>query len=267
MGSCLYFCLNNRRHMKTDPTRRFTDRVENYVRYRPGYPTDVIDFLNERCGLTQKSVIADLGSGTGIFAKLLADQGYTVYGVEPNDEMRRAAERQLRDGTFISVCGTAEHTRLSPRLVDLVVSAQAFHWFNPETTRQECKRILKRDNDFVALIWNNRLTDSDAFARAYERLLADKATDYKDVNHQHLKGVHFASFFRDGEYSLTRFPNHQTLDFQGLTGRAFSSSYVPAQDSEAGSEFKLLLHELFNAHAVDNAVTIRYETEVYLGEV
>lgn len=254
--------------MKTDPTKRFSNRVSNYVKYRPGYPEEVIDFLIEQCNLTPDSHIADVGSGTGIFSTLLLNKGYTVYGVEPNEDMRSWAENNLSlNKNFISVNGTSENTTLPAQSIDLIVCAQAFHWFKPEETRREFKRILKDDGQYVALIWNNRLTEVDEFAKAYDNLLNEKAIDYKEVNHQHLKEVNFESFFRDGKYSLTKFPNQQIFDYEGLAGRAFSSSYVPEADSKAGIEFSRLLKQLFDEHQLNGQVKFRYETEIYLGKV
>ncbi|OCX53991.1 methyltransferase type 11 [Mucilaginibacter sp. PPCGB 2223] len=253
---------------QADSTQRFSNRVNEYIKYRPGYPVEVIDFLTGRCTLKRGSLVADVGSGTGIFSKLLLDKGYIVYGVEPNEPMQLAAVYHFRNNAhFIPVYGIAEATTLPANFVDLVVCAQAYHWFRPDETRAEFKRILKNNSNYVALIWNNRLTRIDAFARAYELLLEQKATDYREVNHQHLKGVDFDYFYKDGEYSLTKFSNKQVFDAEGLAGRAFSSSYVPPADTSAGREFALLLQQLFDAHQVNGRVTIYYETEVYLGKL
>jgi len=254
--------------MKTDATKRFSNRVSNYIKYRPSYPTEVIDYLIEKCQLDRNSLIADVGSGTGIFSKLLLDQGFTVYGVEPNTDMRKAAENMLDgDKKFISIDGTAENTGLQTDFIDFVVCAQAFHWFNPVNTAIEFKRILKDNNKYVALIWNNRLTNTDDFSKAYDKLLEHKSPDYKEVDHQHLKGVNFEQFFKDGEYTLAKFLNQQVFDYESLAGRAFSSSYVPAENTEDGLEFARLLKEIFDLYNQDNQVVFKYETEVYLGKV
>lgn len=254
--------------MKTDPTARFSNRVANYIKYRPGYPDEVISFLEEKCALNPGSKIADIGSGTGIFSALLLQNSHVVYGVEPNEAMRQSAEQRFKDNkNFLSVDGTAEATTLSDNSVDMVVCAQAFHWFKPDETRTEFKRILKSENNYVALIWNNRLTQVDEFAKAYEKLLEEKATDYSEVNHQHLKGVDFSYFYKGGQYTLTKFNNTQVFDYDGLAGRAFSSSYVPPQDTATGLEFAGLLKQIFDQYQVNGRVTIYYETEVYLGRV
>jgi SAM-dependent methyltransferase len=240
--------------MIQDTTLRFSNRVANYVKYRPGYPVQVLDYLQQQCNLTSKIVIADIGSGTGIFTKLLLDRGYTVYAVEPNEAMRLEADRQLKhQPNYHSIGGT-------------VVCAQAFHWFNSPQTKAEFKRILRPDG-WVALIWNNRRADADDFAIAYDLLLKKQSNDYEQVNHQNLTKTDFENFYSDGKYQLVKFRNEQVFNLEQLTGRAFSSSYLPAQDTDAGKKLSVLLKELFDWYQTDGNVTFRYDTEVYLGMV
>ena len=156
-----------------DPTRRFSDRVDNYVRYRPSYPTAVLETLRSECDLSVATVVADIGSGTGILTRLFLENGNRVYGVEPNAEMRGAAEKLLRDFPgFESVAGTAEETGLAANSIDLVVAAQAFHWFDPDRAGMEFQRIL-RPGGWVALVWNERLVGASPFLREYEELLSE----------------------------------------------------------------------------------------------
>jgi SAM-dependent methyltransferase len=253
--------------MATHSTIRFSNRVANYVKYRPGYPAEVLDYLQQQCRLDNHSVIADIGSGTGIFTKLLLDRGYTVNAVEPNEPMRLEAEIQLDNyPCFHSIDGTAEKTNLPDNIADLIVCAQAFHWFNNEETKAEFKQILKPEGQ-VSLIWNNRDVAADDFAVAYDELLKQQSGDYERVNHQNLTEEDFARFYLDGKYQFASFPNVQVFNLEQLTGRAFSSSYLPAQDSEAGKVLSLLLRDLFNEHQTDGTVLFRYNTEVYLGKL
>lgn len=251
----------------SNSTQRFSNRVDNYIKYRPGYPKAVLELLHHSGKLNTGSKIADIGSGTGIFTKLLLDKGYTVYAVEPNDDMRHAADRQL-DGNkkYHSINGTAEVTTLKNNSVDMVVCAQAFHWFNAGQCKAEFARILKPGSK-VALIWNNRQIEADEFSIDYEFLLRQQSSDYERVNHQNLTEANFSAFFKDGKYQLTRFPNVQVFDEAGLKGRAFSSSYVPAEDSPEGEIFLQKLKEIFNRHQENGTVNVYYQTEVYLGEV
>jgi ubiquinone/menaquinone biosynthesis C-methylase UbiE len=197
----------------------------------------------------------------------LLDEGYTVYAVEPNNAMRQAADEQF-DGNkkYHSVNGTAEVTTLSAQSVNMVVCAQAFHWFDAHKTKIEFARILKTGGK-VALIWNNRQIEADEFSINYELLLRTQASDYERVNHQNLTDADFSAFFKDGKYELTKFSNEQIFDEAGLIGRAFSSSYVPAPDTPEGQEFLKALQHLFAAHQENGTVTVYYQTEIYLGEV
>jgi len=253
--------------MSIDPTKRFTDRVSNYVKYRPGYPKEVIDHLEKECHLSAQSAIADIGSGTGIFTKLLVERGYNVYAVEPNDAMREEADRQLKHfPAYRSMAGRADLTGLASQSIDMVVCAQAFHWFNTPETKAEFQRILKPGGQ-VALIWNNRDIEADAFAAAYDALLKTLGGDYEKINHQNLVEADFVKFYKNGQYKLTKFPNQQIFDFEQLAGRAFSSSYIPAEDTKAGKAFKGKLQMIFDTHQCDGRVVFKYDTEVYLGKV
>ena len=248
-------------------TQRFSNRVDNYIKYRPGYPAGVLQLLRDSCGLSNSAIIADIGSGTGIFTRLLLDEGYSVYAVEPNQDMRHAADRQLsRNKKYHSVNGTAEATTLKANSVNLVVCAQAFHWFDAHQCKVEFARILKPGGK-VALIWNNRQVEADEFSIDYEFLLRQESTDYERVNHQNLTEANFSAFFKNGEYQLTKFPNVQIFDEAGLIGRAFSSSYVPAEDTPEGEAFLQKLKDIFNRHQENGTVNVQYQTEVYLGEV
>jgi ubiquinone/menaquinone biosynthesis C-methylase UbiE len=253
--------------MTHDATLRFSNRADNYAKYRPDYPQKALDYLGHQCHLTPDSIIADIGSGTGIFTKLLLERGYTVYAVEPNEAMRRKAEKQLKDlPGFHSVNGAAEATTLPDKAVDLVVCAQAFHWFNNPETKAEFKRIL-RSGGYVALIWNNRCIDADDFAIAYEILLKQQTGDYEHVRHQNLTETDFANFYHTGKYKLIKFPNFQVFNLEQLTGRAFSSSYLPAQDTEEGRALSVLLKDLFDQYQTNGTVMFGYDTEIYLGRV
>jgi len=251
----------------TDPTKRFSNRVNNYVKYRPGYPPEVLEHLKQECNLSARSVIADVGAGTGIFTKLLLDANYTVYAIEPNQPMRDAAVEQLSAyKNFTPVDGTAEATTLPAESIDLVVCAQAFHWFNDAPTQAEFNRVLKPGGK-AALIWNNRLADVDEFSIAYEGLLKQDGIDYNKVNHRNVRDIDFKAFFRDGIYTITKYTNIQVFDEAGLIGRAYSSSYVPAEGTVAGEKFLPLLKDLFNKYNVNGKVSFHYQTEIYLGEV
>jgi len=250
-----------------EPTKRFTERVDNYVKYRPGYPIEVLDLLENEGRLNGNSAVADIGSGTGIFTKLVLQRGYKVYAVEPNQAMQQAARMWLgSDENFVPVDAVAEATTLATHSIDIVVCAQAFHWFNGARTRWEFNRILKQDG-VAALIWNNRLPDTDDFSKAYEKLLKTESVDYNKVNHRNIGDIDFKAFFKNGVYKQVNFPNVQVFNLDGLMGRAFSSSYVPPESSNDGAKFKGLLKDIFAKYNANGTVTFSYQTEVYIGKV
>ncbi len=245
-------------------TERFGNRVDDYVKYRPGYPPAVVEYLQQRFGLPAGSAVADVGSGTGISAALLLDAGYRVTGVEPNGPMREKSVELLGHFPgFTAVNGTAEHTGLEPASMDAVVAGQAFHWFNAAQARPEFKRILKPQG-IVVLIWNERLTD-DAFSAAYDELIVRHGSDYKQVDHRNTDEEKISAFFHPAAFESATFPNRQVFDFDGLKGRLSSSSYVPAP-GEAGYDAMVRdLHELFGRFQQNGTVTVRYATKVFAG--
>jgi len=195
----------------TDPTRRFSSRVESYIRYRPRYPQPIIALLERECGLTPASVVADVGSGTGILSELFLAKGNRVFGVEPNPEMREAGQRLLAGYPgFISVDGRAEATTLPHASVDLVTAGQAFHWFDRPSARAEFARILK-PGGWIMLIWNKRRKLGTPVAVAYETLLLRYGTDYYAVDHENVSDEMIAGFFHPAAMCLRVFENPRTL--------------------------------------------------------
>lgn len=238
-----------------NPTERFSSRVEDYVRYRPSYPNSVIGLLTRECGLSAQSRIADIGSGTGLLSRLFLDLGCEVSGVEPNREMRQAGE-QILDGNphFHSIDGRAEATTLPAASFDFVTAGTAFHWFDPEPTRREFRRILK-PGGYIVLVWNER-PRMPGFMAGYEQLVARYAR------------VHAPGRSPDGKaWSVAKFPNPQQLDLAALRGRFLSSSYAPLPGAP---EYAALLEDLaalFREHESRGHVTMQYETEMYFGRL
>jgi ubiquinone/menaquinone biosynthesis C-methylase UbiE len=246
-------------------TERFSSRVGNYVKYRPTYPPEVLELLQKACGLGAGSVVADIGSGTGISASLLLTSGATVYGIEPNDDMRAAAEEYLGDRLgFHSIDGTAEDTTLPGQSVDLIVAAQAFHWFEPATTRKEFTRILK-PSGWVALMWNDRITESTPFLIGYEHLLRAHMPEYLEIGHKEAMGL-IEKFFR-GNVSFARFQNKQVFDLEGLIGRVLSSSYAPELGHPGHEAMMRDLRDLFERTQENGFVEFLYNTDVFYGQL
>lgn len=250
-----------------DSTQRFSNRVENYVRYRRRYPAGVIELLSKEAALTPAAVIADIGSGTGISADLFLRNGNTVFGVEPNAKMRQAAEARFQsEPRFRSIAATAEATTLAAGSIDFVVAGQAFHWFNVERVRQEFARIL-RPGGWVVLIWNARRTDTTPFLRAYEALLNRYGTDYGTVRHENTDEAALSKFFAGGEFQFRSLSNEQRFDFAGLKGRLLSSSYAPTEEDANFEPMIAALEQAFRDHAVAGQVCFEYDTKLYFGHV
>lgn len=252
-------------------TNRFSDRVDNYVKYRPHYPAEVIDFMKSEKIIFENAVIADIGSGTGISAELFLKNNYKVFGVEPNEAMREAAERILQNysdkNLFVSVNGKAESTILENNSVDVIVCAQAFHWFNNDAFKNECKRILK-PNGQVVLMWNDRRTDTTDFLKVYEDFLQMFGTDYKEINHKNTQEKsQFDNFFGKQNYKEKSFYNYQDVDFAGLKGRVLSSSYMPNEEHKDFEFMIYCLKKIFMRYQENGVVRLDYDTKIYFGQL
>ena len=247
-------------------TTRFSGRVENYVRYRPGYPGGVLDLLRTECGLRPEHVIADIASGTGIFSRLLLESGNFVFAVEPNVEMRETGSHQLKTFSRVkSVAGTAEATTLDSASVDFVTAAQAAHWFDLPRARAEFARILKPEG-WCVLIWNERRTLSTPFLRAYENLLLTYGTDYKEVRHEHTTAT-IHEFFAPSRYDERVFDLRQQFDYEALAGRLWSSSYAPLEGHPNYVPMMKDLERIFRDHAEDGKIEFEYDTRVFYGHL
>lgn len=249
--------------MEEDPKRRFSNRATYYAKYRPRYPTTILNFMEEELELSKDSVIADIGSGTGILSELFLRHGNKVFGVEPNDEMRRAAEEQLASyPAFASVNGSAEETTLPSQSVNFVTAGQSFHWFEPAKARTEFSKILKTSG-WTLLIWNSR-KNSTSFMQAYNRLV----NQFSNRRHPRAQkvGAEILETFYSRHVKKT-FDNSQTLDFEGLKGRLLSSSYSPMMDDPLFPSMLADLQRIFNSHEKHGTVQMEYETEVYYGQL
>lgn len=249
----------------TDPIRRFSGRTEEYARYRPRYPSGLVPLLRVEIGLRADWEIADIGSGTGLSCEPFLALGCRVVGVEPNPEMRRAAEGRLRDLAFRSVPGRAEATTLPETSIDLVVAGQAFHWFDPRRARIEFERILRPPAP-VALFWNTRILDASPFLREYETLLHEYGTDYERVRHDTRRDDLLETFFPAG-FRRHALPNQQSLDLSGLQGRLLSSSYTPAESDPGRAAMLEAAEAMFRRHQREGRVRLEYETELYVGHL
>ena len=248
-------------------TARFSDRVDDYVRYRPDYPPGLLDWLQRELGVDAGWSVADIGAGTGISSKMFLDAGHRVTAVEPNAPMRAAAEQWLSayDG-FHAVDGTADATGLADASVDLVAVAQAFHWFDEEATRREFARIL-RPGGLAAIWWNSRRLSGTRFLEGYEALLKTYGTDYTSVAERYADDAHMRVWFGVGYRGDASFEHGQRLDFDALRGRLMSSSYAPQAGHPKHEPMLHELRELFDACAEHGTVSFDYDTRIFAGHL
>ncbi|RPD38998.1 class I SAM-dependent methyltransferase [Chitinophaga barathri] len=247
-----------------DNTQRFNNRVENYAAFRPGYPAQVVTYLQEKHGLGVDKTLADVGAGTGISTALFLKAGYTVMAVEPNMEMLdKATETLGKYPGFHAVHATAEDTTLQTASVDAVIAGQAFHWFHVEKSKTEFQRILK-PGGLAVLIWNERRVHTP-FEQEYEVLINHHGKDYVKVQHRNIDMAHLKAFFTPHAVELEIFTNEQVFDLDGLKGRLSSSSYMPL-NSDAGYPAMMQdLEQLFDKYKENGFIKISYETKVYTG--
>ncbi len=250
-----------------DPTQRFSTRVDNYIKYRPHYPREVIDTLVLKCGLTSACLIADIGSGSGALTEAFLRHGNRVFAVEPNREMRKGAERLLGHYSgFCSIEGRAESTSLPEKSVDFLVSGQAFHWFDVARARCEFLRIL-RPSGWAMIVWNEREYETTPFLIAYDRLLQQYAIDYARAKHKSVYEHSLGDFFGPSGYSEIAFRYQQNMDFEGVKGRMLSSSYTPELGHPNHDPLMAGLLEAFQANAANGIVTMDYITRMYYGRL
>lgn len=248
------------------PTERFGDRVEDYRRYRPGYPRALTRWLVAEAGLSTGDAVADLGAGTGLLTRDLIDAGLRVHAVEPNAPMLAAAAAELgtRPG-FLARPGTAEATGLPDASVRLVAAAQAYHWFVPEAARAESRRILT-PGGHAALIWNVRRIDS-RFAESYESLLMSQCPDYAAGQPHQAAPEDIARYFGPAPTRHVSLDYHQQFDFEGLKGRLLSSSYTPRSGDPARERLVEALRALFDRHQRGGQVVFAYDTRAWIAKL
>lgn len=250
-----------------EATARFSDRVADYVRYRPDYPRALLDWLRNELGVTSGWEVADIGAGTGISARMFLDAGHRVIALEPNAAMRAAAEQRLGDSPrFSAVDGRADATGSSAASVVLLTVAQAFHWFEPEAARREFRRILRPDG-LAAIFWNSRRITGTPFLKGYEALLQRYGTDYTEVAERYADDAQMHDWFGAGFVAAAHFPHRQLLDFEALKGRLLSSSYAPKPGHPNHEPMVQTLRALFDACALDGTISFDYDTRIFAGHM
>ncbi|NMC05416.1 MAG: class I SAM-dependent methyltransferase [Candidatus Lokiarchaeota archaeon] len=248
-----------------DPTGRFSDRANFYAANRPKYPPVLLDKIQEFLHLGPRTRIADLGSGTGIFTRLLLGTGARVYGIEPNEQMRVQAESALASvPNFTSVAGRAEATTMPDGSIDLVTVAQALHWFKFNEARAEIGRILV-PGGCIAVVWNKRLREGSLFNKAYERFLQETCPEYNPSEFMEYAEDRFNDFLNQSALRSFSVPNDQELDWNGLQGRFLSASYAPRADKRDIAQVLARLRKIFDEHQVKGVVTMLTTTRMFYG--
>ncbi len=246
-----------------DPAQRFTNRVINYVKFREPYPPEAMALLRSECGLDPGCIIADIGSGSGLFTRPLLEMGYHVYAVEPNPAMRAAAEGLLAHYlAFHSVDGRAECTGLPDHSVDVVTCAQSFHWFDPLLAHAEFSRILK-PGGHVFLVWHERLGEASPFMRAFEAMLMDYGTEYEQVDFRRVALPMLHSFFGHKQIRERSFPNARFYNWEGLRGRLLSTPFTPEPGHPDCPPMLRRLRQIFQCHERQGEVLFQCETRVF----
>ncbi len=244
---------------------KFNGMADDYSKYRPNYAKESIDYLINEAQLTENSIIADIGSGTGKFSKLLLDEGFKVFGVEPNNDMRQKAEYELQDRkNFRSISGTSENTTLSNNSIDLITVAQAFHWFDMEQFRVECGRILKT-NGYVAILYNNGdystevINEISVLSERYcPKYVGSSGGIEKNP-------TVFDNFF--DTYEIKVFENSYSLNMKQFIGLNFSASYAPKSNEPNYEQYLRALVELFEKYSVQDTLFMPNNTICRLGKV
>jgi len=245
---------------------RFTGKAEVYGKFRPSYPNEFIEYLYNDIGLKSDSKIADIGAGTGIFSEILIKKGSHVYLVEPNSDMFGEAKKNLAEYKNCSyINASAENTTLPDNSMDFLTSAQAFHWFDREKFKNECRRILKPGGK-VILAWNSRV-ENDGLVMENDMINRKYCMAYKgfSAGQNMVDSAEYKAFFKAVEYK--EFENNLYFDKAGFVGRNLSSSYAPAPTSENYSLYINELQILFEKFQQNNRVMMSNITVSYVGAV
>lgn len=249
-----------------DTTRKFDGLSKVYAKGRPAYAEEFLDDLYDKFGVTTNSVIADIGSGTGKFAKQIIKRGAFVYCVEPNDDMRNQAIIDLNKyDNKKCIAGGAEHTMLDDSSIDYITTAQAFHWFDVKLFKAECLRILKPGGK-VFLIWNMRDMNSEMTRKCFD-IYKKYCPKFKGFGGGIQKDdIRIQDFF-DGDYKYFEYDNPLFYDKETFINRSLSGSYSLKVEDKYFNEYIHELERVFDEFSVDNIVAMPNKTVVYVGNV
>lgn len=243
-------------------TKRFDGKGDLYAKARPKYADELFEYIKNTMNISEGSVFADIGSGTGIFTEQLLDRGYKVYAVEPNADMRKKAEERLKKRSgFISVNGTDKNTTLRENSVDHIVAAQAFHWFDADAFKKECKRILKPGGK-IMIVYNSRDTEAEC-----TKALAELRRRYNPEFHGFSNGIsdEVCRRFFNNDCFVFKCDNSLTYSREKYIDRVLSSSYSLKEDDHRFSEYIESINKLFDRFARQGSLTVPTHTVAYMG--
>lgn len=245
---------------------KFDKKGGIYSKARPSYPDELFVYLKEHNLISGSTVVADIGSGTGIFTEKLCPYVSKIFAIEPNDDMRSVAEvKYAAHENIISVNGSAENTKLSDKSVDFITVAQAFHWFDRQTFKAECQRILKIDGN-ILLVWNDRDTESELIMENYDINRRFCPNFNGSSNGIDFSKNAFTDFFK-GNFDVVQFRNDLIYNENAFISRCLSSSYAPKPGEKNYNEYVADLQELFKKHSQNGTVPYPYITRCYIGKV
>jgi ubiquinone/menaquinone biosynthesis C-methylase UbiE len=247
---------------------RFSSKTEDYAKYRPDFPVEIIEFLYSKGVIDEASIVADIGSGTGRFTRLLLERENAVYGVERNNEMRSKAEELLSQfRSFISIAGSAEETGLEDSSIDLITVAQAFHWFDKEKCLSEFRRIIK-DKGKVFIVWDDFLGDHNDFSIEYNKVLSDfRVVETENKGKKLSRAEMIDGFFKENKYESMSFTHEIYQGFEGIRGGALSASFTPKPREKNYEEFISALQRVFDKYENNGKVCTAFRSVCYLGEI
>ena len=247
----------------------FDDVATIYEKYRPSYPEEYINYLISKCNLNKNSVVADIGAGTGIFTKQLLDKNLKVIAVEPNNKMRKVLEEKLSGNkNFTSTNGTDKNTNLKENSIDLITVAQAFHWFDIQSFRKECKRILK-PNGKICIIWN-KLDTNDIIVKEEKNIDYTYTNQFKEINNilqDEKREQLIKEFFSNSTYKCKITENNQIYNKETFIGVNLSKSYSLRKEDKNYNKYIQAFKDLFDKYSKNGNLTIKNNTFAYLGSL
>ena len=249
-----------------DSLNRFTTKAVRYDRYRWGYAPESIHHLLDITSLGRQSYVADIGSGTGILTKELVDKVDTIYAVEPNQVMRQIAECHLGQyPAFISVDGKAEATTLPDQSVDLIVVATALHWFEPEPTLQEFRRILKPDG-WLAVFFHSKI-NQDLYQALQTISCEENGWDLTSGRKPIRGDSHTDYYFGEHQMEKVTFPQIRHENWEAFSGGILSDSHAPEDKNPKFPRFMADLRAVFDQFNTNGMIQIMGGTELMIGKI